>query len=84
MVYTFLLIPITLAPYALGLTGRFYGAAALILGVLFAIYNWRVLYDRQDARGASLTKNAPARSAFKFSILYLFLLFAACAVDQLI
>jgi protoheme IX farnesyltransferase len=84
MVYTFLLIPITLAPYALGLTGRFYGAAALILGVLFAVYNWRVLYDRQDARGASLTKNAPARSAFKFSILYLFLLFAACAVDQLI
>jgi heme o synthase len=84
MVYTLLLIPIALAPYALGLMGRIYGVSALVLSVLFAVYSWRVLYDSQNAQGASLTNNAPARSAFKFSILYLFLLFGACAVDRLV
>ena len=33
--------------------------------------------------GVSLTKDAPARAAFKYSILYLFVLFAALAVDRL-
>ena len=84
MVYALLLLPITLAPYALGLMGRIYGVSALVLGVLFAVYCWRVLQDSQDAQGASLTKNAPARAAFKFSILYLFILFGAVAVDRLV
>ena len=33
--------------------------------------------------GISLTNDAPARAAFKYSILYLFGLFAALAVDRL-
>ena len=84
MVYTLILLPVSLAPYALGLTGRFYGAAALGLGLAFAAYAWRVLNDSQDASGVSLTADRPARAAFKFSILYLFLLFGACAIDRLI
>jgi heme o synthase len=84
MVYTLVLLPITLIPYVLGLTGRIYGITALLLGLAFAAYSWRVLHDSQDALGASLTRNAPARAAFKFSILYLFLLFGACAVDRLV
>ena len=36
----------------------------------------------QDARGVSLTGDAPARAAFSFSILYLFVLFGALAVDR--
>jgi protoheme IX farnesyltransferase len=43
-----------------------------------------VLRDAQDEGGVSLSQDKPARAAFKFSILYLFLLFAACAVDRLI
>ena len=84
MVYTLVLLPVSLAPFALGLTGRFYGAAALGLGLAFAAYAWRVLRDQQDAGGNSLTADKPARAAFKFSILYLFLLFGACAIDRLI
>ncbi len=84
MVYALLLLPITLAPFALGLMGRIYGISALVLGLLFVVYCWRVLQDPQDAKGASLTNNAPARAAFKFSILYLFILFGACAVDRLV
>jgi protoheme IX farnesyltransferase len=84
MVYTLILVPITLAPFVLGLCGRIYGISALVLGSLFVAYSWRVLFDRHDATGKSLTKDAPARAAFKYSILYLFILFGACAVDRLV
>jgi protoheme IX farnesyltransferase len=47
-------------------------------------YAWAVLADKQDADGVSLARDAPARAAFKYSILYLFVLFGACAVDRLI
>jgi protoheme IX farnesyltransferase len=51
--------------------------------VAFAYYAWAVLADKQDASGISLTGDAPARAAFKYSILYLFVLFGACAIDRL-
>ncbi len=84
MVYTLLLVPITLAPFVLGLTGRLYGVSALGLGALYVAYSWRVLYEKQDSKGDSLVRNAPARAAFKYSILYLFLLFGACVLDRLV
>jgi protoheme IX farnesyltransferase len=80
--YTLVLIPFTLAPWALGLMGWIYGVTALVLGVTFLWYAWRVLTDEQDAAGKSLTKDKPAKAAFKYSILYLFILFGACAVDH--
>ena len=57
--------------------------AALALGLGFLASAWRVLRDRQDAAGVSLTNDAPAKAAFNYSILYLFVLFAALAVDRL-
>jgi protoheme IX farnesyltransferase len=84
MIYTLLLLPVTLTPYMLGMAGPFYGASALILGGIFIYFSWRVLADAQDSLGNSLTKNKPARLAFRYSILYLFLLFGACALDRLI
>jgi protoheme IX farnesyltransferase len=39
--------------------------------------------DRQDPTGVSLTRDAPARAAFRYSILYLFALFGVLAVDHL-
>ncbi|WP_298215246.1 heme o synthase [Acidocella sp.] len=82
--YTLILFALSLLPWMLGLAGRIYGLTALALGVVFIHYAWGVLRDAQDERGVSLSQDKPARAAFKFSILYLFLLFAACAVDRLI
>jgi protoheme IX farnesyltransferase len=82
--YTLVLLAVSLAPWALGLLGALYGAAALALGLGFVAYAWRVLKDEQDAHGVSLTGDAPARAAFKFSIAYLFVLFAALAADRLV
>src|SRR5262245_9862645 len=82
VIYTLLLVPLSLVPWLIGFSGLIYGLAALLLGAGFIVSVWRVAADRQDASGISLTKDAPARAAFKYSILYLFGLFAAIAVDR--
>jgi protoheme IX farnesyltransferase len=83
-IYTLILVPLTLLPWALHATGAVYGLSALVLGLGFMASVWRVLRDKQDAAGVSLTNDGPARSTFKYSILYLFVLFAALAVDRLV
>ena len=83
-IYSLLLVPLSLAPWYLGFSGAVYGMSATVLGLGFLACVWRVLTDKQDATGGSLTNDAPARAAFKYSILYLFVLFAALAVDRLI
>lgn len=84
MRYTLWLVPLSLLPFVLHLTGLVYGVSAMLLGLAFVWYSWRVLRDRQDESGASLTRDAPAKAAFKFSILYLFLIFGALVVDHLL
>jgi protoheme IX farnesyltransferase len=84
MIYTLLLLAGSLLPWAVGFSGPVYGLSALALGLGFVASVWRVLRDRQDETGVSLTKDAPAKAAFKYSILYLFVLFAALAVDRLV
>jgi len=83
VIYTLLLLPLSLAPWLAGFSGAIYGLAALVLGAGFLLSVWRVATDRQDTAGVSLSNDAPARLAFKYSILYLFALFAALAVDRL-
>ncbi len=81
-IYTVLLVALSLAPWGLGLAGAVYGVTAGLLGAGFLERVWRVLRDRQDGQGISLTGDAPARAAFRYSIIYLFVLFAALAVDS--
>jgi heme o synthase len=84
VIYTLLLVPLSLAPWYIGFSGLAYGIAALLLdgGFLFCV--WRVLRDRQDASGVSLTNDAPARKLFKYSLLYLAVLFAALPLDRVL
>ncbi len=84
VLYTIGLVPLTLVPWFLGFSGVIYAVIAAVLGVGFLVSVWRVFTDKQDATGVSLTNDAPARSAFKFSILYLFILFGALAIDRII
>lgn len=80
--YTMVLVALSLSPWVLGLAGPVYGVTAAVFGLGFLDRAWRVLHDRQDPRGVSLTGDAPAKAAFKYSILYLFVLFGALAVDH--
>jgi heme o synthase len=84
LLYTVILIPLTLVPFMMGFSGLPYGVAAGLLGLVFLQRTYRVITDRQDDQGNSLTRDAPAKAAFKFSILYLFALFGALAIDRLI
>jgi len=84
VIYTLLLMPLSLAPWYIGFSGSFYGIAALLLDGGFLVCVWRILRDRQDANGVSLTEDAPARTAFRYSIVYLFVLFAALAADRVV
>ena len=84
LLYTLVLAPVSLLPWLLGYAGSVYGltAAALGLGfILSAVLVWR---DKQDVSGVSLTNDAPARAAFRFSLAYLAILFAAVAVDHFV
>ncbi len=84
LVYTLILAPFAVLPWALGYAGAVYGLTAMALGagfVLSAVLVWR---DKQDSSGASLTQDAPARAAFRFSLAYLAILFAAVAVDHFV
>ena len=47
---------------------------------VFLSVDW--LHLHQDAGGVSQTGDQPARKAFKYSIMYLFILFGALAVDH--
>jgi protoheme IX farnesyltransferase len=84
VIYTILLVPLTLVPWLMGFNTAAYGAVAALLGVNFLRHAWLVWRDKQDASGVSLTGDAPARKCFKYSIYYLFVLFGALAADRLL
>lgn len=77
-VYTLLLLPVGLAPAAMGFAGPLYLASAAVVSVWFLYGAVRVLFER-DA-----VKEPQARKLFAVSILYLFVLFAALIVERLI
>nr|WP_294514328.1 heme o synthase [uncultured Rhodopila sp.] len=84
MLYTLVLVPLTLAPFFMGFSGLPYCVAATALGMVFLLRVYRVMTDEQDQDGRSLTNDAPAKAAFKYSIYYLFALFGALALDRLV
>jgi len=73
LLYTILLVIVTLLPYLTGMSGLIYLAAAVALGGVF-LYRVTQLKMRADAR-------LPMRT-FSFSITYLALLFAALLLDH--
>ena len=73
LLYTLVLLAATLLPFVIGMSGWPYLAAALVLGLWFIAYGFRLWRRYSDAL---------ARETFRFSILYLALLFAALLVDH--
>ena len=81
LIYAVLLLPIALAPFLLGLTRWLYGWSALLLGGAFLLLSLRVATFRNADNDVDMQAE---RRLFKFSILYLFALFAAVVADRLI
>ncbi len=74
--YTIMLIPLTLLPWISGSLGTFYGVAAILLGGRLLWYCFRLLKEQ--------TVTPTAWGMYKYSLLYLFLLFAAMGFDRAI
>ncbi|MGI9040524.1 MAG: heme o synthase [Gemmatimonadales bacterium] len=74
LVYTLILLPLTILPTFFGALGIFYGVAAALLGGRLLWYCIRLLRER--------TVTPVAWQMYRYSLLYLALLFVAMGVDR--
>ena len=73
LLYTIILVMVSLMPYGLGMSGWLYLLSALALDAVFMVYVVRLYRQYSDAL---------AKTTFKYSILYLSLIFAALLLDH--
>jgi len=73
LLYTLILLAVSLLPFVVRMSGWLYLAAALALGGVFLAYAWRIYRAYTDAL---------AQKTFRYSILYLATLFASLLVDH--
>ncbi|MGH8844832.1 MAG: heme o synthase, partial [Advenella sp.] len=73
LLYTFMLLVITILPFVIRMSGYMYLSSALILGAIFIGYAYKLYKAYSDEL---------ARKTFRYSILYLSLLFMALLIDH--
>jgi protoheme IX farnesyltransferase len=73
LLYTLILLAVSLLPFAAGMSGLPYFVAALALGAVYVGYAVRIVVAYSDRL---------ARGAFRYSIVYLAALFAALLIDH--
>ena len=81
LIYTLILIPVTISPVVLGACGLVYGVGAGLAGLAFlgfAVQVWHT--GRKDGDD----NDKPARRLFGYSIFYLFALFALMLGERLV
>jgi protoheme IX farnesyltransferase len=76
--YTIPMVVAAIAPWPLGLVGPIYGVAAVALNAMFALFAAKVAFRRSSEGDGML----PEKRLFKYSILYLFLMFGALVADR--
>jgi protoheme IX farnesyltransferase len=73
LLYTVLLLAVSLLPFAIRMSGAIYGLVALGLGAQFIYVVWQLRKDYSDRK---------SRAVFRFSLTYLAALFAALLADH--
>jgi protoheme IX farnesyltransferase len=73
VLYTIVLVLVTMLPYVIRMSGILYLVAALALGGVFLAYSIRLYRNYSDSL---------ARATFRYSILYLTALFSALLIDH--
>ena len=73
LLYTILLMIVTLLPYLTGMSGLIYGVSAVLLGLGFIYYALLMMRNKD---------NKTAMKTFVYSIVYITLLFAALLIDH--
>jgi protoheme IX farnesyltransferase len=80
LLYAALLLPMSVAPWAIGGTGAIYGLSAGALSLAFIVLCLPV-FARRTTDGDRMK---PEKRLFGYSVLYLFALFAALVADRLL
>jgi heme o synthase len=73
LLYTVILFAVTMLPFTTRMSGPLYLAAALVLGGVFLYYALTIYFRYSDRL---------AKKTFRYSIVYLFALFAALLIDH--
>lgn len=79
MLYSLVLVPVTLLPGLMGFAGVLYTGATALLGLGFLGFAFRVWRAEAGSR-----QDKAAKSLFAYSILYLFLVFSLLLVERLL
>ncbi|PNG25924.1 heme o synthase [Methylocella silvestris] len=79
LLYTLLLAPVGMTPYFIGFASPVYGLLSFALGGVMILHALRVYLAREGEQA-----NRVAMRMFGFSILYLFLLFAAIVAERIL
>ena len=75
ILYTIIMLLVSLFPYFVMMSGAFYLVSALVLGSIFLWYAFRLYVD---------DSNSLAMPTFQYSIYYIFLIFLALLIDHFI
>ena len=73
ILYTIIMILVSLLPFVVMMSGLFYLIAALVLGSIFLYYSFALYFDESDEH---------AFPTFVYSIYYIFFIFAALLIDH--
>ena len=73
ILYTIIMMLVSLFPFVVMMSGVFYLFSALILGIIFLYYSIALYFDEE---------NKFAFPTFVYSIYYIFLIFAALLIDH--
>ena len=80
LLYTLPMVAAAIAPWPMGLSGWIYGTVAIALNAIFLWFAIAVSMNAASEPAAMV----PEKKLFKFSILYLFILFGALVADRLV
>ncbi|WP_183934429.1 heme o synthase [Sphingomicrobium lutaoense] len=78
LLYTLPMVAAAVAPWPLGLAGSLYGWTSIVLNAIFLVLAVRTAMNRAEEPSGM----KPEKQLFGFSILYLFILFAAVVADR--
>ena len=73
ILYTIIMILVSILPFVVMMSGLFYLLAALVLGSIFLYYSFALYFDESDEH---------AFPTFVYSIYYIFFIFAALLIDH--
>ncbi|EDP75669.1 heme o synthase [Hydrogenivirga sp. 128-5-R1-1] len=71
LVYTVSLLPLSLIPYAIGMTGKLYFVTAFVISLIYTVYTLKFLFSKKEE----------SMKLFFFSIIYIAVLFSVMIID---